>query len=263
MRVGFSSKSTRLSNSPKFFSLTLYLMILVLPTIIIAVSGTTTNSNYINKKVLNKLPTHNSTLVPLINNNTNTNINVNININANSFNNRSFAIIQGTKLERESTSSGWQINAGVYLEKSIGDGHSTMWESSSDDDSSDDDGWGWAKGARKSKKKKFSMLSHKQGTDGVVNSTTNGNGSARIQMYRYDGIVDIDQFGSGLLTDGEMTMEMDKFKLKKQHSWSEKGNGEENLDDGDVLKSDASYIWNKLYDLVRLYVFILWIILVG
>lgn len=257
MRVGFRSKSAHLSNSPKLISLTLYLMLLVLPTIIIAVSRTTTNSNDINKKVLNKRPAHNSTLVPLINNNTNANV------NANSFNNKSFAIIQGTKLERESTSSGWQINAGVYLEKSIGDGHSTMWESSSDDDSSDDDGWVWAKGARKSKKKKFSMLSHNQGADGVVNSTTNGNGSARIQMYSYDNVVGIDQLGSELLTDGEMAMEMDKFKLKKQHSWSEKDKGEENLDDGDVLKSDASYIWNKLYDLVRLYVFILWIILVG
>lgn len=107
------------------------------------------------------------------------------------------------------------------------------------------------------------MLSHNQGANGVVNSTTDGNGSARIQMYSYDNVVGIDQLGSELLTDGEMAMEMDKFKLKKQHSWSEKGKGEENLDDGDVLKSDASYIWNKLYDLVRLYVFILWIILVG
>lgn len=246
--------------------LSLHLILLVLPTLIFAASvfKGDNNDNVDNDNGPNKLITSNLT-----------------SNNANSFNNKSFALIQGTKLERETTSSGWQINAGVYLEKSIGDGHSTMWESSSDDDdSSDDEGgtWGLAKGAKRIKKKnrdnkKFSMLSHNDNqpindVESVVNGTSRAvNGSGPFRLYIYEGVVSVEN-QANYASDGELNREMDKFKLKKQHSWTEgsidNGVGDAGGDDDDdVMKSDANSIWNKMYDLAKLYLFVIWIVFEG
>lgn len=284
MFIGTRKKPAR---HPCFFDTTsqttLHLLLLVLTTLnLLIVSGSPINGK--NNKVdsLEKIIKHNSTsypILPLLITNENKNES---SIGNNDTNNNTFALIQGTKLERESTSSGWQINAGVYLEKSIGDGHSTMWESSSDDDDSSDDdlgGWGWAKGAGKSKsKKKFSMLSHGMEAPqlsshvGSSSNGTSGNGSATIRLFSHDGVLGIDQLTLDSLADSELAMESAKFKLKNQHSWSEKGDTRDNKDfvgddedddDDGRLRSDASYIWNKVYDLVKLYVLVLWIVFEG
>lgn len=289
MFIGTRKKS---AHYPCFFNTTaqttLHLILLVLPTLLLIVSGSPINGKNNKVDTLEKIIKHNSTSYPIlplliINENKNESSS---NGNNNNNNNSTFALIQGTKLERESTSSGWQINAGVYLEKSIGDGHSTMWESSSDDDSSDEDlgGWGWAKGAGKSKsKKKFSMLSHSMEAPqlsshvDVVNGTS-GNGSATIRLFSHDGVLGIDQLTLDSLAESELAMVGTKFKLKNQHSWSEKGDTRDNKelprgdgcdddddDDNDDgrLRSDASYIWNKVYDLVKLYVLVLWMVFEG
>ncbi|KAI5967521.1 hypothetical protein CANMA_002955 [Candida margitis] len=267
MLLRSSTRQSIVSRSPNNTMLTLYLILFVLPTIIVAAAGPATN--FINKDIsnnnLDEIVHHNSTSSPpvFLNNN----------------NNKTFALIQGTKLERESTSSGWQINAGIYLEKSIGDGHSTMWESSSDDSSDDDEnGWGWAKGARRSKKKKFSMLSHDQAADArnvIVNEFVNGS-YGTIRLYRDDGadsgggIVVINTTGSDLWMENddesldELRRERSKFKSKKQHSWSEIGDDGDGDNEGDdSLKSDANHAWNKIYFLVKLYLLIIWIVVAG
>ncbi|KAI5963997.1 hypothetical protein KGF57_001108 [Candida theae] len=286
--------------------LTINWILLALPIIITAVSGSPMINNN-NGQGLDKVTTtHNSsTSLPILLKSFNNTENGNNNNNNNNNNNSAlFATIQGTKLERESASSGWQINAGVYLEKSIGDGHSTMWESSSDDDSSDDDdGWGgWANRAGKTRKKKFSMLSHNVGGGGacagvhagvdpglqlgnsravvdvrmdsicrIGNGTfgTTGNGSSCVWLYSYDGVVGIAQAERESSAEMELVKEKNKFKSKKQHSWSEVGDNKDNHDgvvdddNGEALRSEANYTWNKFCALGKVYLFILCIVLVG
>ncbi|KAI5954395.1 hypothetical protein KGF54_002170 [Candida jiufengensis] len=81
------------------------------------------------------------------------------NLNFQSKNNQSNFKAQGTKIEKEKETEGWELNAGVFVEKSI---HDTELEISSSDDndgidsSSDEDDW-WGKNKPRRRNKFFKM----------------------------------------------------------------------------------------------------------